>query len=619
MRFILALLAVTVVPLIALTIAVMPYLAEADITDPILITQLARECLFADTTHPDLFELCQTMVYHHWLGLAALITLVGGLLLLLVPAIIARIAGRNRTLLAALFAPTAFVSLFVMALLMVAQALLLMGALTLIQIYYFNVIFYYVVIAGFVVTAFLGVALFSSLFSMFKQGQINAFGIAISPETSSGIRQVVDEIASTLKTKSPDNIVLGLEPTFYATTAPVSTFSTDKPLKGETLYLSLPLMRMLSRDEARAIIGHELGHFSGKDVVYSKRFAPAYRGLGNAINNLSQEQHAGLQLASMPSLLLINYIIALFEPSEKRISRERELRADQIGASVTSPEALASSLVKLGAMAHIWQTEEQDMVLRAVHGRFSRNLSRNFVDRGRHDTNLEDMAEIAASSLEAEMEHPTDTHPTTRLRLEQLGIDPAPLVEPNRFKASLFPTDSLSTLIPDLEGLEEDISESYQALVIKYHGMDQSDEAKFAAIFAEILSAILAKMVVADGIVDDAEIETAQRRAAEYDSMFDATSFREFCRHPEHIRPVAELIETGNMILTIDGATKLRALIREIALADGHIDASEQALIDQLDRELSGNPDPDAQSKTEFEALAKTEKADSRNRRRSRR
>ena len=77
------------------------------------------------------------------------------------------------------------------------------------------------------------------------------------------------------------NIVVGIEPNFYATAADVVGCG-DTTLKGETLYLSLSLMRLFNKSELKAVIGHELGHFSAKDTEYSSKFAPVYRGLGNA-------------------------------------------------------------------------------------------------------------------------------------------------------------------------------------------------------------------------------------------------------------------------------------------------------------------------------------------------
>ena len=71
-------------------------------------------------------------------------------------------------------------------------------------------------------------------------------------------------------------ILVGIEPTFYATAADIVGCGKET-LKGETLYLSMSLMRLFNKSELKAVIGHELGHFSSKDTDYSTKFAPVYR------------------------------------------------------------------------------------------------------------------------------------------------------------------------------------------------------------------------------------------------------------------------------------------------------------------------------------------------------
>ena len=70
----------------------------------------------------------------------------------------------------------------------------------------------------------------------------------------------VDSIANELGSSPPDNIIVGLQPTFYATAANVGLVSQKTILKGETLFVSLPLMRLFNKEELKSVIGHELGH-----------------------------------------------------------------------------------------------------------------------------------------------------------------------------------------------------------------------------------------------------------------------------------------------------------------------------------------------------------------------
>ncbi|MFD2022059.1 M48 family metalloprotease [Pseudocitrobacter faecalis] len=55
-------------------------------------------------------------------------------------------------------------------------------------------------------------------------------------------------------------------------------------LTGNTLYLPLTYLSLLNEAEIAAVVGHELGHFTGEDTQYSLRFAPSTRACKIACN-----------------------------------------------------------------------------------------------------------------------------------------------------------------------------------------------------------------------------------------------------------------------------------------------------------------------------------------------
>jgi Zn-dependent protease with chaperone function len=103
----------------------------------------------------------------------------------------------------------------------------------------------------------------------------------------------VREIASHLGATPPSNIVIGLAPNFYVTSADVTVYPERRKQLNETLYLSLPLMRILSRQELTAVIGHELGHFKGDDTKFSLKFYPIYAGTTQALAALESRAEDG--------------------------------------------------------------------------------------------------------------------------------------------------------------------------------------------------------------------------------------------------------------------------------------------------------------------------------------
>jgi len=277
--------------------------------------------------------------------------------------------------------------------------------------------------------------------------------------------------------------------------------------------------------------------------------------------------------------VMLSYVLSAFSRSERRISREREIRADELGSSVSSPEASSKALLKFSALAAIWDAEFSHMIQRVQHGRFSRNLSKNFVERTRYDIDLDKLAGLAALSLDSEIAHPTDTHPLTRDRIDALDIDPEPFLEVEKFKDSLFPPKTIVTSADSFERIEEQVTDMYQQIIAHYQGVDESDQTKNLTAFSNLLSMFLAAMVVADGEVDDREIDVAQKEAFKYDESFDPVSFKENCRHPEDIPTLEKLIFWGNKMLNEGGAARLKEVLRKIAEADGEVHADEAAML----------------------------------------
>ncbi len=586
MKFLGAMLCALAIPLGALAIGTIDVWWVGGQFAPDALIPVVQECAVAGTMD------CNRGNSGLLINGSLLVGLLGASIVLFV-AIAAIITGRSRILLARSFPIVAFLALLGTGVVALGQALLLAGGVY-VGLDYFTGETSEAIVAVVGVTA-LGTALmvmFSAL-RMFRKAETSVVGIPIQPIDAPHLTRIVGNIARKLETKAPDNIVLGLDANFFATSANVRTPLSKKPLKGNTLYLSLPLMRMMSDEETKSIIGHEMGHFSGNDTAYSHYFAPAYTGLSEAISKMNVNWNSWRML-SWPAKIMLSYILSAFARAERRISRERELRADEIGASVSSVEASTRALLKTSALAAIWDAEFGEMIERVRRGRFSRNLSKNFVARTRYDIDLDKLAGLAALSLDSQIAHPTDTHPLTRDRISSLGADPEPHLEINAFKKSLFPEKTIVSSADSFERIEEQVTDMYQQIIAHFEGVDQSDETQHHNAFSNLLSMFLASMVLADGKIEDSEIDVAQKEAFKYDSAFDPVSFKEYCRHPEDVPTLEKLIFWGNKMLNEGGAERLREILEKIAAADGEVHPDEQAMLDRLEHELVGG-DPDGE------------------------
>lgn len=120
--------------------------------------------------------------------------------------------------------------------------------------------------------------------------------------------------------------------------------------------MSLSMMKLFTRDELCAVIGHELGHFRGDDTLYSLRFAPAYARLSDTLANLASGEHGGGagDLARLPALHALMFCWIQFASAERTVGRERELLADKAGVEAANARACATALTKFGIYASLW-------------------------------------------------------------------------------------------------------------------------------------------------------------------------------------------------------------------------------------------------------------------------
>lgn len=405
---------------------------------------------------------------------------------------------------------------------------------------------------------------------------------------------VVRDIARKLNAKMPDNVIIGLQPTFFATTSPVYTPYGKGPLKGQTLHLSLPLMSHFTEGELKAVIGHELGHFTGGDTNYTMRFAPVYMGLAKASEVFAAKGRPLTRLLSMPSKLLIDDLIYAFSVAERRIGRAREHRADQHGALVSSPQDIAYSLLKSSLLGSIWNEQMQSLVERGMKGRFSRNVVRNFSETVRLDVDRARIAPLLQFALGDSVPHPVDTHPPTEDRIEAFGLSLGEICSEDVLLHRFFDAPKVTEGLDNMAALEEDLTALQYHLFSELWPTEEDGERSTDDIFLVLLIDFLALMTTIDGSVDDREILEAEARAAELFGNFDREAFRERCRTPEQIPSLDKMVSFANKLLTETGIENLKTVLRRIANADGVVQEAEARLLALLDVTLRSEPPEEA-------------------------
>ncbi|HEY1708799.1 MAG TPA: M48 family metallopeptidase [Rhizomicrobium sp.] len=233
--------------------------------------------------------------------------------------------------------------------------------------------------------------------------------------------EVVTRLASRLGATPPDHIIAGLDYAFFVVASPLKLFKDGGALNGEILYLSLPLLRVLTQSQLEAIIAHELFHFKGGDARWAIRFAPIYARAMMIHGSPGSPPSSRIARTMLPALVLFSFFVDLFTRSAHEMSRARELQADEAGAELVGATAIGGALTKLTALRPIWSDMRNAFANRKIDGA---NLSALFAHNVKR--NLENEVwrrNIVSWAASKRMAHPVDTHPTLRERVAALGLN----------------------------------------------------------------------------------------------------------------------------------------------------------------------------------------------------
>lgn len=234
-------------------------------------------------------------------------------------------------------------------------------------------------------------------------------GSLLTPEAAPDLWARVRSIAQAIGTAPPDRIIAGIDDNFYVTEGEIR--HEDQTHQGRTLYVSLSLLRVMNQDEADAVLAHEMAHYAGGDTAVSAQLVPMQARYRIYLQALQEG------VITLPIFQPMMAFYALFEMARAKSSREREHTADAKAAAHTSPNAIGSALVRVGAYASYRGRVERSLFEQneqlAELGIASRVAS-GFTDYAQGPTLFEDLGD-------AQMPHPFDSHPPMADRLAAVG------------------------------------------------------------------------------------------------------------------------------------------------------------------------------------------------------
>jgi Zn-dependent protease with chaperone function len=309
------------------------------------------------------------------------------------------------------------------------------------------------------VTAFVaGLAVLAVLTGVFVRfdDTMPVEGEILAPSEAPEFWGDLSRIAEASGTTPPDQVVVGIKDNFFVTENRVTV--RGRPYAGKTLFVSLGLLKALDGAEADSILAHEFAHFSGDDTSYSRRIGPLLYRFDRYLAAL----HEGV--LTRPVFACALMIRRLYETSLRRLSREREYRADRVSAAIVSPVAAGNALVRTTAYgAYRREIEERLFEEESPHAELniSQRLETGFRDfsPGFADTAIGDAPAAP---------HPFDSHPSLGERLRSLGrpIDPASL----RDVLATATDGAWYAKIPDAIRRESELWSRYESRFREVHG-----------------------------------------------------------------------------------------------------------------------------------------------------
>ena len=418
---------------------------------------LSLEDVCQSSNASEVGEVCDNLSELNTMSDYATWGVVGTLAFFVLVAVAGFIARAHRRLLLA-FVPGMFLSM-----LAVAALLLLNSGLLIASLYFLFSTFLSRIPVGIMFAIGLGaiVALLQmlvSLKSVVKRAEVTVIGKRLDPSLCPQLSAMIEGLCAKMKSLKPDHIIVGLDRNFFVTEADVHCI--DGRFRGRTLFLSIPLSRILTVPELEGVLAHEFGHFVGLDTQFSRKFYPVYRGTSESLSRLiahSQTQSAQ-GIASVPAALMMSYFLESFSAAENKIGRDRELKADNMAATATSSHVIATALLKLAAYSPVWSAVEHHIIETLKNGKQLVNVSSFFAVAVNDYSTQVSFDGLADSSLS----HPTDTHPPLGVRLSALMESVGNLETDTRHVA---PQPAANELLGNYDALEQELSDVENALV----------------------------------------------------------------------------------------------------------------------------------------------------------
>jgi Zn-dependent protease with chaperone function len=254
------------------------------------------------------------------------------------------------------------------------------------------------------------VAVLRAAFVVERRGDDAPDGVLVSRQDEPELWALVDEVSAELGVQAPDDLRLVEDANAFV--------HQDTRLLGlvggrRHMGIGLPLLHVLTVDQLRGVVGHELGHYAGGDTRVSALVHRAGATVARTSEHLAPQSFLGRLFAAYARL---------YARVSLRVRRRQELRADAGSVRVVGREAHVRALVEVRAAAAAWDF----LVSRYVRplwqtGAAPQDLYAGYRRLLADPTRRSQLDEVRTSATQEEADDPYDSHPSLAAWVEHVG------------------------------------------------------------------------------------------------------------------------------------------------------------------------------------------------------
>ncbi|WP_150523347.1 M48 family metallopeptidase [Roseibium sediminis] len=193
------------------------------------------------------------------------------------------------------------------------------------------------------------------------------------------------------------------------------------------LVVGIPLLAITDMASLRAILAHENAHLHFKDVNGGLRLAEFERSVEFVFEYAPPDQ----TISGMVLHAALGWLSGPLAKEEIRLSREAEYRADRFAADAGQKEEVARFLALISAAALMLDEEVHQKIDIEMMGAMTppRPPLERIIETARRLSDPDVIQRYGAKAW-AEEDRPESDHPSVALRLNALGYDRFPEIEP---------------------------------------------------------------------------------------------------------------------------------------------------------------------------------------------